>query len=446
MNGKIFKRKIYSKLLEWKNNRNGKSALLIEGARRIGKSTIVEEFAKNEYETYIIIDFSNLDPKVNALFDEMYDLDSFFLRLQFFTNVTLYERKSLIVFDEVQFRPEARQAIKHLVAHGKYDYIETGSLISIRKNVEKILIPSEETKLEMYPMDYEEFRWALGDETTPMLLRDSFEKRRSLGDDLNRKLMRDFRLYMLIGGMPQVVDVFLETNNFTAVDNQKRDILSLYEEDFNKIDITNKATKLFDNIPSQLSKNKTRYRINGVLNNQAISQVIETINNMEDSKTVNIAYNVSDPGVGMNLSVNTEAFKLFLLDTGLFITLAFKEKDITENVIYEQLLSDKLSVNLGYVYENVVAQMLKASGNDLFYYTFKNENSNHYSEIDFLISRKNKICPIEVKASGYKRHASLDKFSVKFSNRIGEKYLVYTKDLRKDGDLIMLPVYMVPFI
>lgn len=441
-----FKRKIYDKFLEWKKNSDGKTALLVEGARRIGKSTIVEEFAKNEYESYILIDFTKASKEVLNLFDDISDLNYIFLRLQLIYHKELHQRKSLIIFDEVQFCPKARQAIKHLVADHRYDYMETGSLISIRKNVKDILIPSEERQIQMYPMDFEEFKWALGDTVTIKLLRESFEKYQPLGDDLNRRMMRDFRLYMLVGGMPKAVSTYIETNNMRLVDEEKRDILRLYESDFMKIDSTGKAAMLFKSIPSQLEKNASRYQVSSVLENQRNSTVLELISEMESSKTVLVSYKSDDPNAGLTRTKDLENFKLFVCDTGLFTTMLFMDKDFTENIIYEKLLSDKLSVNLGYLYENVVAQILKANGNSLFYYTFLNEKSRHNFEIDFLLARNNKVCPIEIKSSGYKTHASLDAFSEKYSSRILNKYLVYTKDLGKDKDVFSVPVYMTMFL
>ena len=441
-----FKRKIYDKFLEWKKNSDGKTALLVEGARRIGKSTIVEEFAKNEYESYILIDFTKASKEVLNLFDDISDLNYIFLRLQLIYHKELHQRKSLIIFDEVQFCPKARQAIKHLVADHRYDYMETGSLISIRKNVKDILIPSEERQVQMYPMDFEEFKWALGDTVTIKLLWESFEKYQPLGDDLNRTMMRDFRLYMLVGGMPKAVSTYIETNNMRLVDEEKRDILRLYESDFMKIDSTGKAAMLFKSIPSQLEKNASRYQVSSVLENQRNSTVLELISEMESSKTVLVSYKSDDPNAGLTRTKDLENFKLFVCDTGLFTTMLFMDKDFTENIIYEKLLSDKLSVNLGYLYENVVAQILKANGNSLFYYTFLDEKSRHNFEIDFLLARNNKVCPIEIKSSGYKTHASLDAFSEKYSSRILNKYLVYTKDLGKDKDVFSIPVYMTMFL
>lgn len=442
----MFKRKIYSKLLEWKAESDGKTALLVEGARRVGKSTIVEEFAKNEYKSYILIDFSTASKEIRELFSDISDLNYIFLRLQLQYGVELIERGSLIIFDEVQLCPPARQAIKALVKDHRYDYVETGSLISIRRNVKDILIPSEERKLSMYPMDYEEFLWALGDEATTPLLKRVFEQRSPLGDALHRKLIRMFRLYMLVGGMPQAIVEYLGTNNFKKVDAVKRDILNLYEDDFHKIDPTGRLSLLFDSIPAQLNKNASRYQVSSVLENERADTILGLISEIKDSKTVLVAYHANDPNAGMANHKDLSKFKLFLADTGLFVTLAFKDRDFTENIIYEKLLSGRLGVNLGYLYENAVAQTLVAGGSELFYHTFLNPASRHNYEIDFLLAKKNKICPIEVKSSGYKTHASLDAFSQKYSDRILEKYLLYTKDAQKDKDVLCVPIYMTQFL
>lgn len=441
----MFKRKIYDKMLEWKRDSNGKTALLIEGARRVGKSTVAEEFARKEYESYILIDFSQASKETRSLFDDISDINYLFLQLQLQYKTDLHERKSVIIFDEVQFCPMARQAIKFLVQDYRYDYIETGSLISIRKNVKDILIPSEERKISMYPMDYEEFLWAVGDNTTFSLLRKCYEAGRGLGEQLNRKQLRQFRLYMLVGGMPQAVSEYVETNNFRKVDEVKRDILSLYEDDFMKIDSTGRLSLLFDSIPAQLNTNASRYQAGAVLGSESTDKILEFIAELKASKTVLVSYYVNDPNAGMSGMKDISRFKLFLCDTGLFVTLMFRDKAFTENVVYEKLLSDKLSANLGYLYENVTAQMLTANGNELFYYTMFNEVSRHNYEIDFLIARKNKVCPLEIKSSGYKTHKSLDVFTEKFSDRILQRYLIYTKDLDKSRDIFCLPVYMVPF-
>lgn len=444
---RIFKRKLYDKLLEWKNNRHGKTAVLIEGARRVGKSTLTKQFAENEYESYVMIDFSIVRDDVLELFNHIDDLDYFFLQLQFRLGVSLKERKSLVIFDEVQKCPKARQAIKHLVADGRYDYIETGSLISIKKNVKDILIPSEEEKLFLYPMDYEEFKWALGDNTAIPQLKMLFDKKLSLGDAVTRKLMRDFRIYMVVGGMPQAVDTYIETNNLMEVDRVKRNIIQLYEDDFYKIDSSGRLSMLFDAIPAQLNSNASRYQVASAIGNNTDSEkVLQLISELRESMTINMAYHANDPAVGMSLAMDLNKYKMYIGDTGLFITLAFKDKNFTENIIYQKLMSDKLDTNLGYVYENMVAQMLTATGNRLFYYTFPTETGKHNYEIDFLLSRGNKICPIEVKSSGYKRHASLDAFCKKFSSRVLQRYIIYTKDLQKDEQTLFLPVYLTQFL
>ena len=444
-NRRIFKRKIYDQMVEWKQQRDGKTALLIKGARRVGKSTIVEQFARHEYDSYMLIDFSRASQEVKSLFTDLMDLDYIFLRLQAIYNVVLKERRSVIVFDEVQNCPLARQAIKHLVKDHRYDYIETGSLISIRKNTEGIIIPSEETRIDMYPMDYEEFRWALGDMVSIPLLRKFFDRQMPLKEAF-RKAMRDFRLYMLIGGMPQAVNEYLDTNNLSMVDKVKREIVELYIDDFLKIDPSGRASLLFQAIPSELSKNASRYQVSSVLSDSDRKNLSEVLMAMKDSMVVNIAYHANDPSVGFPLNSDIDQFKMFVGDTGLFVTLAFWDKDITENVIYQKLLSDKLSANLGYVYENIVAQMLIASGNKLFYHTWPVDNSNHNYEVDFLLSRGNKIWPIEVKSSGYRTHASLDAFCHKFSDRISNRYLIYGKDFHKDEATTMLPVFMTMFL
>lgn len=435
-------------MLQWKQENNGQTALLIKGARRIGKSTIAEEFARREYESHIIIDFSIADDAVKELFSHLSDLNFFFLRLQSLFNVSLHERQSVIIFDEVQLYPQARQAIKHLVKDGRYDYIETGSLLSIKKNVKGIVIPSEETRICMYPLDFEEFLWAVNKPQTYDLIKYSYQNFKLLGNAVNRELMRYFRLYMLVGGMPQSVNAYLESNNFSAVDAVKRAILELYIDDFRKIDPTGRASRLFTSIPAELSRNAMRYQVGSVIENATASRLGELLMDMADSMTVNFSYHANGPSVGFSLHADYNCFKLFLADTGLFVTLAFMDRDYTENVVYQKLLSDKLAVDLGYVYENAIAQMLKSAGNELFYYTFQEEVIKEGNkifrnyEVDFLISRKDKICPIEVKSSGYNAHKSLDMFLQKYSARILNSYLLYTKDMRKDNDIICLPAYM----
>ena len=444
---RIFKRKLYDKLLDWKTNRKGKTAVMIEGARRVGKSTLAKQFAENEYDSYVLIDFSIAPKEITELFDYISDLEYFFMQLQFRLGVSLMEHKSLIIFDEVQKCPKARQAIKHLVADGRYDYIETGSLISIRKNVKDIVIPSEEEKMTLNPMDYEEFKWALDDTATIPQLRMLFDKKMSIGDAVTRKLMRDFRVYMVVGGMPQAVSEYLDSHNLQEVDRVKRGIIQLYEDDFYKIDPSGRISSLFDAIPAQLNSNASRYQVTSAIGDNTDSEkILQLISELRESRTINMAYHANDPGVGMSLSLDISKYKMYVADTGLFITLAFKDKDFTENIIYQKLMSDKLDANLGYVYENMVAQILTASGNKLFYYTFPTETGKHNYEIDFILSCGNKICPIEVKSSGYKRHASLDAFCQKFSSRVLQRYLIYTKDFQKDEQTLFLPVYLTQFL
>lgn len=442
---RIFKRKTYRQLLEWKATENGRTAILVEGARRVGKSTIVEQFARKEYKSYILIDFNKVGKNVVELWDDLMDLDRIFLLLQQIFKTTLYERNSVIIFDEVQKCPPARQAIKYLVLDGRYDYIETGSLISIHKNTRNISIPSEEDRITMYPMDYEEFRWALGDMASVPLFEQQYNSRISLGDAVVRLNMRDFRLYMLVGGMPQAVNTYLETNNLSLVDKTKRGIIQLYLEDFRKIDATGNAERLFKNIPAQLSGKVSRYQPYTVVGQQSAAKMGELLQELEQSKTTLFCHHCTDPNVGMSLNKDLSRYKIFMADTGLFVTLCFWDKDFTENVIYDKLLSDKLDANLGYLYENVVAQMLASAGNQLFYYTFPKDEKHNY-EIDFLLSRGNKLVPIEVKSSGYKTHKSLDVFCEKYSSRIGERILLYTKDYQKDGPTQCIPVYFTPFL
>ena len=446
MKKSVFARKIYREILEWKENRSDKYALLVKGARRVGKSTIVEEFAKKEFKSYIMIDFAHVSKDIKDLFEDTYDLDFFFLQLQQLSGTKLYEKESVIIFDEVQLHPKARQAIKYLVADGRYKYIETGSLLSIKKNTKDILIPSEEHKISMYPMDFEEFLWAIGDEVSIETIKILLEKKRPAGNAIHRNLMRIFRLYMLIGGMPQAVETYLEKNNLQAVDEIKREIVDLYEEDFTKIDASGLVGDIYDAIPANLSSNASRYILSNAREGTRSERVRDLLPDILSSYTVNIAYHANNPAVGMALEKDVGKYKLFTSDVGLFVTLAFRDKNYVENIIYNKLLSDKLEANLGYVYENAVAQMLVAKGNNLFYYTMGNNSSNHLYEIDFLISTGNKICPIEVKSGNYRCHKSLDQFCEKFRSRIGNKYLVHTKDYKWENGINYIPVYMLPVL
>ena len=444
---RVFKRKIYEKLADWKRTKDGQTALLIRGARRVGKSTIAEEFAKREYASYIKVDFADAPDAVWEAVNHISDRDQFFLQLQFIYNVRLEPRKSVIIFDEIQKAPKVREAIKYLVKDHRYDFIETGSLLSIKKNTQGIVIPSEETRIDMFPMDYEEFRWALGDTATVPLMKQTFDDKKGVGDATCRKLLRNFRLYMLVGGMPQAVNAYLDTQNLSVVDAVKREIIDLYADDFRQIDPTGRATRLFMAAPSQLTGNATRYQVTSVLGrSQDEADMYELIQDMEDSMAVNFSYHADNPSIGLSQHKNMQQYKMFIGDTGLFVTMAFWDNEVTENIIYQKLLSDKLASDLGYVYENVIAQMLRARGDKLYYHTWPTPSGKHNYEIDFLLSRGFKLCPIEVKSSGYKAHVSMDEFCKKFSRQIGLKYLLYTKDLRKDGDLWFLPVYLTQFI
>ena len=393
-----------------------------------------------------MIDFAHTSKAIIELFDDMYDLDMFFLKLQQFTKTRLYENESVIIFDEIQLCPKARQSIKYLVADGRYRYIETGSLLSLRRNTQDILIPSEEYKISMYPMDFEEFLWAIADNVTADTIKLLLKTKKPAGNSMHRELMRIFRLYMLIGGMPQAIETYLEKNNLCSVDETKRAIVDLYEEDFTKIDGTGLAGDIFESIPASLTGNSSRYVYSSARKGTRSEQIYRVLPDMLSSYTVNIAYHSNNPGVGMSLEKDLERFKLFVSDIGLFITLSYKDKSFTENIIYDKLLSDKLDANLGYVYENIVAQILVTKGNNLFYYTMKSETSNHLYEIDFLLSSGTKICPLEVKSSNYKTHKSFDDFCSKFSSRIGEKYIVHTKDYKRENGVTYIPIYMLPFL
>lgn len=444
---RLFRRKLYDELLQWKQKWNGRYAVLIEGARRVGKSTLVKQFAQNEYDSFILIDFSAAPQHVIDLFDNVADLNNFFLSLQVYYDTKLVVRKSVIIFDEVQLCPKARQAIKHLVADGRYDYIETGSLISIHKNVVNIVIPSEEKKLTLHPMDFEEFMWAINKSVSIDILKEMIANKMRIDEGSTRQMMHHLRMYMMIGGMPQAVDALVESNDLEYVDSVKRSIIELYEEDFHKIDPAGRLSMLFDAIPAELNRNSSRYQVTSVIGNTTADNTIaELIAELSESKTINLAYHANDPGVGMSLFRDISRYKMFTADTGLFVTLSFKDKQFTDNIIYKKLLSDKLEANLGYIYENLVAQMLVAKGHKLFYYTFPTESGKHNYEVDFITQSGNKINPIEVKSSGYARHASLDAFCEKYSSRVANRYVVYTKPPMKRLQTTYIPMFLIPFL
>lgn len=440
----MFKRKVYDKLLAWKKEWNGKYACLLEGARRVGKTTIAEEFARNEYDSYILIDFSNITKEMLDIFDDISRLDRFFLRLQMETGIELYERKSVIIFDEIQLFPKARQAIKHLVKDGRYDYIETGSLISIKKNVKNILIPSEEHKIYVYPMDYEEFMWAVGG--NPNIINIAYKSNVELGNAANRNAMKDFRIYMAVGGMPQAVERYIATNNFEAVDKVKREILELYHDDLKKIDDSGRITDMYKSVPSQLATKKKYYRITTATGKQKTRRDEERLYELIESGLVLPCYNVLNPTISLAQTKDVDCFKLYLSDIGLFTTMLFNDSQNGIEDIYRKLLSDTLPADLGYLYENVVAQAIKASGRELYYHTWKREGSTHSFEVDFLLTSKNKLVPIEVKSSAVKNHKSIDAFEEKYSKYVGERYLLSQKDVGKMGTLKLKPIYVVLFL
>ncbi len=439
-----FKRKAYDKLVQWKTDYAQNYAVLLEGARRVGKSTIAEQFARNEYRSYILIDFSKASNEIKSCFDDINDLDMFFLRLQALTGVNLYKEESVVIFDEVQLFPKARQAIKHLVKDGRYHYIETGSLISIKKNVENILIPSEEMKIDVYPMDYEEFCWATNQNFD--MLKKIYDMNKSIGQEVNRKLMRDIRVYMAVGGMPQAVEAYTAGQNFSMIDQIKRQIIVLYEDDFKKIDPSGRLSSIYHSIPAQLSKEAKRYSLSKTLGRRKNEKDDSLIYDLIDSKTVIASYNSTDPRVSLSLTKDLSSYKLYIADIGLFVTLMFIDRPATENEIYAKLLADKLPANLGYLYENLVAQMITSTGRELYYHTWEKKGSTHYYEIDFLISNGSKVSAIEVKSAGAGKHESLLEFRKKYSKNIKNSYIVSQKDIDKKEELKFMPVYLTPFL
>ena len=440
----VFKRKAYDQLLDWKKHYANRYAILLEGARRIGKSTIAESFAKNEYKSYILIDFSKSADSIIKCFDDIGNLNIFFLRLQAETGITLYEHESLIIFDEIQLFPKARQAIKHLVKDGRYHYLETGSLISIKKNVKDILIPSEEMKIQVHPMDYEEFCGAVG--YNYALLQQIYKTGNAIGQATNRKLMRDLRVYMAVGGMPQAVEAYIRGDNFTEIDRIKRRIITLYEDDFRKLDPSGRISAMYHAIPAQLAKGTRKYRAVSAIGKRNNTKSEELLYELLDSKTVLPCYNSSNPRVSLADTKDFDRYKLYLSDTGLFITLMFIDRPAVENELYKKLLSDKLPANLGYLYENMVAQMITAAGRELYYHTWEKAGSTHYYEVDFLISDNSKISAFEVKSSGTGKHESIGVFAKNFSANSGNLYVLSQKDVSTEGILQKKPIYLTPFL
>jgi len=445
----IFRRKIYDRISEWKERYGGKYALLIEGARRVGKTTVVKQFAEKEYRSFIIIDFSKADEDLKDVFTHnAADLDRFFLYIQQMYRTVLYERESVIVFDEVQLFPLARQMIKHLIADGRYDYIETGSLLSIKQNVRDILIPSEEMSIDMHPMDFEEFLWAQKDEVTIPMLRKAFQERTPMGAGMHKRIMDTYGIYMLVGGMPQSVEAYLEKKNFEDVETAKRMILKLYADDTSKIKIDNgsKARRILFMIPSLLSKHDKTFSPSQLRKGSKTREYFDSVTWLKESKIVNVCYRSSDPSPALNLNLDENTFKIYMADTGLLITAAFDSKIGNSDETYKNILKNKMNVNRGMFFENMIAQELVSAGHGLVFSKFSVEGSTNMQEVDFVVADGRKIAPVDSKAGDSGRHISLDRFMDKFSSRVGVGYVVHSKDLRVDGDIVYVPLYMAMFL
>lgn len=440
----MFRRKVFEQLKDWKKNWSGKYAVLLQGARRVGKSTIAENFARENYRSYIRVDFSQITDELLGVFDDINNLDIFFLRLQATTSIDLIERESVIIFDEIQLMPKVRQAIKHLVADGRYDYIETGSLISIKKNIQGIVIPSEEMKINVYPMDYEEFCWACN--MNYAQLSKILDYNKSIGQSTNRKLMRDFRIYMAVGGMPQAVEAYIEKKSFQQIDFIKKKIIELYKDDFARIDSSGRIAEIYESIPSQLALKKNKFSLRKALNKNITRMDEELLYELIDSKTVLACYNVSEPSVSLNLTKDIGKYKLYVADIGLFTTMIFNDKRIISENIYNKLLSNKLEANLGYLYENAIAQIIKSADRQLYYHTWYEENNNHPYEIDFLLTNNDKVVPIEVKSSEVNNHKSINEFSKKYSHCISRRILFSQNDISHDEMLELKPIYFAPLV
>ncbi|MEE1213028.1 MAG: ATP-binding protein [Treponema sp.] len=443
-----FKRKFYDEMLDWKNTSAGSSALMIDGARRIGKSTIAETFAKNEYDDYLIIDFVTASKEIKENFDNIGKLDTFFRNLFIFAGKELKSNNSVIIFDEVQKFPKAREAIKYLVKDGRYHYIETGSLISIKKKSQEIVIPSEEDKRKMYPMDFEEFLWATGDTVTAPFIKECFEKRIPVGDKIHRKIMTTFRTYFAVGGMPQAVSAFVEGKTYKQIDAIKRNILSLYEEDLKKYDDENneKTSAIFKSIPEQLTNRNSKFKFSVLDENARYRNYTYSVKCIDESMIGNYCRNVTNPQITLDLFAESDNFKLFLGDTGLLISQILKTSNTVEEELYKKIIAEHLGANLGMIFENMVAQMLRARGYELFFheyfYTPEETKTEKRFEVDFLIVKDRNLCPIEVKSSTYKTHESFDYFVKKYNLKKHERFIIYTKDLNRDDDVTFIPIYM----
>lgn len=449
----MLRRKVYNQLLEWKREKNGSTALLIEGARRIGKSYIAELFAKNEYESYILIDFSKAPAIVKSWFDlYLEEIDTLLENIQLHYRNRLTERKSLIIFDEVQACPRAREAIKSLVADGRFDYIETGSLISIRKNVKGILIPSEEDSIDMYPMDFEEFLWAMGDEVLMPYIRKQFSTMKPMGE-FHRRAMEYFRKYLIVGGMPQAVNSYIESRDFDKVDAVKRQILKLYRNDIRKYadNFETKVTAIFDEIPAQLSRHEKKFRLSSLSEDARMREYEDSFFWLDDARIINCCYNTTEPSMGLRLNEERTTLKCYMADTGLLLSHTFNARGIMSQEIYQKLMFDKLEINEGMLIENIVAQMLKSSGHKLYFYSCSDTDAKNRMEIDFLIQKevvttRHNISPIEVKSGPRYTLSSLRKFIDKYGNFLSTPYVLHARDLKQENGIVYLPIYMTPLL
>lgn len=449
------KRKIYNQLIEWKKDGAGKTALLIDGARRVGKSYVAEEFAKAEYKSYLLIDFNRVDDEVKNLFQHyLTDLDTLFMYLSSYYNVTLYEHESLIIFDEIQMFPRARAALKYLVLDGRYDYLETGSLMSIKKNVKDIVIPSEERHIKMYPMDFEEFLWALGNDNIMEIIRKHFNDRKEMGQIMHRKAMDYFKQYLIVGGMPQVVQEFVISKDFKKVDRIKRDILTLYRADIIKhaTGYEMKVESIFDEIPAQLQKHEKQFKLSSLKKEARFREYEDALFWLDDSMISNICFNTTEPSIRLKLNMDRMTLKCYMGDTGLLISHAFDENGLVNEEIYKKILFGKLEVNEGMIMENIVAQMLSASGHKLYFYSNSSrDDKDARMEIDFLISKskisnRHNISPIEVKSSKNYTLTSLRKFMKRYSEQLNDAYVLHMNDLKIEEGIIYLPLYMTPLL
>ena len=449
------KRKIYEKLLDWKHKEAGRTALLIDGARRVGKSYIAKEFAEAEYKSHILIDFNRAPKEVVDLFDNyLNDLDTLFMYLSNFYGTKLYERETLIILDEVQLCPRARSAIKYLVADGRYDYLETGSLMTIKKNVKDILIPSEEEHIKMYPLDFEEFLWALNNDMLMPFIRNCYEKKQPMGQALHRKAMDYFRQYMIVGGMPQAVERYVQTRDFDSVDRVKRSILELYRADIVKHaeGYEMKVEQIFDDIPAQLQKHDKKFKLSSLKKEARFRDYEDAMFWLSDAMIMNVCYNSTAPSIGLKLNMDRMTLKCYMADTGLLISHAFDENGIVSEEIYKKLLFDKLEVNKGMIVENIVAQMLVASGHKLYFYAnASRDDVTERMEIDFLIakskiSNRHNISPIEVKSSKNYTLRSLQKFKRKFDEQTHIPYVIHPGDYKEENGIVYLPLYMTPLL